>query len=458
MRAHSLRLRLLLAAAFAVLVAMLIAWFVMTWLFARHIERRVAMELENEAIILLADLKLSPQQEPQVDEAPANPRFNLPSSGLYWQVSNAQGMQRSRSLWDESLPLPEPLPPLSAWRTRSVDGPFGQRLFLLERSISLSAGSQPVLLQLAQDKVLQYVARKEFGRDLGLFLAILGAVLIAAAALQVSVGLKPLRKLRQELIRLQNHPASRLTDSHPREIAPLIDAINRLADAREADLTRAKRRAADLAHSLKTPLAALEAQSNRARAAGASEAADGIEHAISAMTAAVNAELGRLRVDTVRSQLYASAASPQEAAEQIVGVIEHTAIGESLVFDVDIPPSLRVPVPLDDLKELLGALLENAARFARRRVCMQGQMTADGKVELIIEDDGRGVDAAILHTLQHRGKLDEAGPGHQGLGLIIARELVEATNGQIQLTHSTLGGLKIVLSWPPASRADTAQT
>jgi len=95
----------------AVLVAMLIAWFVMTWLFARHIERRVAMELENEAIILLADLKLSPQQEPQVDEAPANPRFNLPSSGLYWQVSNAQGMQRSRSLWDESLPLPEPLPP-----------------------------------------------------------------------------------------------------------------------------------------------------------------------------------------------------------------------------------------------------------------------------------------------------------------------------------------------------------
>ena len=453
MRAHSLRLRLLLAAAFAVLIAMLIAWFVMTWLFARHIERRVAMELENEAIILLADLKLNASQEPQVDEGPANPRFNLPSSGLYWQVSNAQGMQRSRSLWDESLPLPTPVPPLSAWRTRSIDGPFGQRLFLLERSISLSPDTPPILLQLAQDKVLQYVARKEFGRDLGLFLAILGTVLVAAAALQVSVGLKPLRKLRHELLNLQNHPASRLTDTHPREIAPLIDAINRLADAREADLTRAKRRAADLAHSLKTPLAALEAQSNRARAAGASEAADGIEHAISAMTAAVNAELGRLRVDTVRNNLYVSASSPQEAAEQIVGVIEHTAIGESLVFNIDIPASLRVPVPLDDLKELLGALMENAARFARRQVCMRGQMTADGKVELLIEDDGRGLDAATLYTLQHRGKLDEAGPGHQGLGLIIARELVEATNGQIQLTHSTLGGLKIMLTWPAVQRA-----
>ncbi|RQO38449.1 sensor histidine kinase [Herminiimonas sp. KBW02] len=454
MRAHSLRLRLLLAAAFAVLIAMLIAWFVMSWLFARHIERRVAMELENEAIILLADLKLSPGQEPQVDETPANPRFNLPSSGLYWQVSNAKGMQRSRSLWDESLPLPVPAPPLSAWRTRSIDGPFGQRLFLLERSISLSADSPPILLQLAQDKALQYVARKEFGRDLGLFLAVLGAVLLAAAALQVSVGLKPLRKLRYELLNLQHHPASRLTDTHPREITPLIDAINRLADAREADLTRAKRRAADLAHSLKTPLAALEAQSNRARAAGASEAADGIEHAISAMTAAVNAELGRLRVDTVRNNLYSSASSAQEAAEQIVGVIEHTAIGESLVFNIDIPASLRVPVPLDDLKELLGALLENAARFARRQVSIRGQMAADNKVELLIEDDGLGLDAATLYTLQHRGKLDEAGPGHQGLGLIIARELVEATNGQIQLTHSTLGGLKIVLTWPAALRAD----
>ncbi|WP_254873198.1 MULTISPECIES: sensor histidine kinase [Oxalobacteraceae] len=443
-----------MAAAFAVLIAMLIAWFVMTWLFARHIERRVAMELENEAIILLADLKLDASQEPQVDEGPANPRFNLPSSGLYWQVSNAQGMQRSRSLWDESLPLPTPVPPLSAWRTRSIDGPFGQRLFLLERSISLSPDTPPILLQLAQDKVLQYVARKEFGRDLGLFLAILGAVLIAAAALQVSVGLKPLRKLRHELLNLQNHPASRLTDTHPREIAPLIDAINRLADAREADLTRAKRRAADLAHSLKTPLAALEAQSNRARAAGASEAADGIEHAISAMTAAVYAELGRLRVDTVRNNLYASASSPQEAAEQIVGVIEHTAIGESLVFNIDIPASLRVPVPLDDLKELLGALLENAARFARRQVCMRGQMAADGKVELQIEDDGLGLDAATLYTLQHRGKLDEAGPGHQGLGLIIARDLVEATNGQIQLAHSALGGLKILLTWSAPQRTD----
>lgn len=448
MRAHSLRLRLLLAAAFAVLIAMLIAWFVMSWLFARHIERRVAMELENEAIILLADLKLSPSQEPQVDEGPANPRFNLPSSGLYWQVSNAEGMQRSRSLWDESLPLPNPVPPLSAWRTRSIDGPFGQRLFLLERSISLSPDTPPILLQLAQDKALQYVARKEFGRDLGLFLAILGTVLVAAAALQVSVGLKPLRKLRHELLNLQNHPASRLTDTHPREIVPLIDAINRLADAREADLTRAKRRAADLAHSLKTPLAALDAQSNRARAAGASDAADGIEHAINAMTAAVNAELGRLRVDTVRNNLYGSASSPQAAAEQIVGVIEHTAIGESLVFNIEIPPSLRVPVALDDLKELLGALMENAARFARRQVCMRGQMTADGKVELLIEDDGRGLDAATLYTLQHRGKLDEAGPGHQGLGLIIARELVEATNGRMQLAHSELGGLKIVLTWP----------
>ena len=77
MRAHSLRLRLLLAAAFAVLIAMLIAWFVMSWLFARHIERRVAMELENEAIILLADLKLNASQEPQVDEGPANPRLSL---------------------------------------------------------------------------------------------------------------------------------------------------------------------------------------------------------------------------------------------------------------------------------------------------------------------------------------------------------------------------------------------
>src|SRR5690606_18360034 len=107
--------------------------------------------------------------------------------------------------------------------------------------------------------------------------------LLIAAHLQVSLGLRPLAAVRRQIGALRGDPAARLPAGHPREIAPLADAINALADAREADLGRARKRAGDLAHSLKTPLAALAAQSRRAREQGALEAADGLDRALAAM-------------------------------------------------------------------------------------------------------------------------------------------------------------------------------
>ncbi|MFC5520654.1 ATP-binding protein [Polaromonas jejuensis] len=434
-----------MAAALAILAAMVIAWLVMGWLFARHIEHRVASELENDAVVLLSELTLSANGTPQVDDTPPDPRFERPASGLYWQLSTSAGALRSRSLWDQSLPSG-----LNAssgnWVARGAEGPFDQKLLLLERTVIPTPGGFPVLVQLAHDKALLNVARDEFGRELALFLGILWLVLLAAAGWQVRTGLAPLARLRDELVTMRRHPATRLARGHPREVLPLVEAINQLADSREGDLSRARRRAADLAHSLKTPLAALDAQSRRARDAGAADAADGVDRAAAAMAAAVEAELGRLRAASARAVDYHYEASPRDAAEKIVGVVEHTSAGESLVFEVDIPDELRVPLRADDAKELLGALIENAARFARRRVRIQGRALGAG-VAIVIEDDGAGLDAATLQALQAGGKLDEAGPGHHGLGLVIARELVEATGGEMRLERASLSGLSVTLVW-----------
>jgi Signal transduction histidine kinase len=132
--------------------------------------------------------------------------------------------------------------------------------------------------------------------------------------------------------------------------------------------------------------------------------------------------------------------------ESLVGVVEKTEFGARLVFEVHIPEDLRLPVAGEDLLEIAGALIENAARYARRRVRVTGQAQQGGV--LLIEDDGPGIESEqVAEALVRGGRLDEVGAGH-GLGLAIANDLVDATRGAITLLRSELGGLKVSVAWP----------
>lgn len=444
MKARSLHLRLIAGAAVAILAALAVAWLAMTWLFERHIERREAAELRRSAMVLISGLRAGAGGTLVAETLPSDPRFDVPAGGHYWQAAGPRTAVRSRSLWDQALPSP-PVTPSDAWETRVAAGPFGAHLFYVERSVQLDPEGPPILVQVATDDAALGLARREFGRDLARFLAVLWVVLSAAALVQVRLGLQPLKGLRGDLDRLRRSPSARLTAGAPREIDPLVQAINALADAREADLERARRRAADLAHSLKTPLAALSAQSRVARDAGAETAADGLDRAIAAVAAALEAELARARAAAAREGARDELAAPAAIVERLLGVIERTEDGGQRVFDTDLAEDLRLPVSPGVLTEILGALIENATRYARRQVRIVG--VASG---LTIEDDGPGIDEGrAAGALIRGGRLDEAGPGH-GLGLAIVRDLVEATEGEITLGRSAMGGLLVTLSWPEA--------
>lgn len=439
-RAGSLRLRLLFGASLAVALALALAWGAMTLIFARHLEQQVAADLQRQGETLVAGLSLTPTG-PALDGEPTDPRFAAPAGGLYWQVTSGRRQLRSRSLWDAGLT--PTAAPADRWVHARAAGPFGQRLLQVARIVRPDPRGRPAMIQLGFDLARLAPARAAFGRDLALFLLLLWIVLSAAAWAQVSLGLRPLAMVRRELDRLRDDPGARLAGRYPREVAPLAEAVDALAAARERDLHHARRRAADLAHGLKTPLAALSAQSRRARATGAVEAADGLDQAIAAVTAAVEAELARVRVGLVEGGRCDAAA----LVERLVGVIEHTPAGERLAISVDIPAALLLPLAADDAAELVGPLLDNAARHARRQLRVAA-VHSDAATELTVEDDGPGLDAARYEQAVLRGaRLDAAGPG-QGLGLAIARELAEASGGGLRLTASRLGGLAVTVSWP----------
>jgi signal transduction histidine kinase len=452
MTRYSLRWRLLVGAAVAVFVALALAWLAMTLLFQRHLELRVEQELRRDALQLVAGLGVNPAGMITTLQVPTDPRLSIPAGGLYWQISTSQQSQRSRSLWDQTLP-PSPQADALEWRTRQIEGPFGQRLFLLERIIQPAGSTERVLVQLALDENELTVARDEFSQTLALFLLLLWAVLGGAAWIQVQLGLKPLQRLRRDLSALRHNASERLSAGYPREVEPLTKAINDLASAREADVKRARQRAADLAHGMKTPLAALAAQSRLIRE-GRSDpqaAADGLDRAISAAGAAVEAELARARAAASRHARQDAQAAPLSVAQKLILVLERTDKGMRLDYDLDVPEMLRLAVSAEDLSEILGPLLENAVRFARRQVRVSGAAT-DDTIILSVEDDGPGLSAAEAAEVMVRGvRLDQTSGGH-GLGLAIARELVEATGGMIELGTSSLGGLRIELRWNRVDR------
>lgn len=442
MKPASLRLRLLIAAMLAIFFALALAWVGLNLMFQRHAEQREATVLIRQAERIVAGIAVAPNGTPVLQNPPRDTRFDEIAGGLYWQVSFPSGALHSASLWDQSLPLPA-RPDAAQWRTRTITGPFNDRLLVVERRVRFDGTSPAVLIQVAETDADMRRAYAEFGWELAGSLFLLWAVLAIAAWVQVTLGLRPLDRLRAEMERLRRSPAARLPAGYPNEIAPLITAINALADARENDLSRARRRAADLAHSLKTPLSVLSAQSRKARTAGAEDAANGLDRAISVVGAALEAELTRARSAAARAAAEAISEAPAlKVTEALIAVIERTERGESVIFDTDINPALSLPVAEEDLAEMLGALIENAARHARRRVRICG-----GATWISVEDDGPGIDLSKMESALRRGqRLDEAGTGH-GLGLAIVRDLTEATEGDITLGRSELGGLKVTLSW-----------
>lgn len=449
MKLSSLRWRLLFGAAAAILVALAVAWLFMTLLFERHLERRLQTEMERDGQRLAAALVLDPSGAATLTAEPlSDPRLQAPGGGFYWQLATTAGALRSRSLWDQVLP-PSSSATADNWKLRRATGPFDEPVFILERMIAPDANKPAVLVQLAQDAAAVSSARDEFGRELAIFLGVLWVVLSAAAWLQVTLGLRPLAGIRSDLDRLRDSPVARLPAARLAEIKPLTDAINAMAEARERDVTRGRQRAADLAHGLKTPIAALEAQSRRARDAGATEAADGLDRVISSVRSAIEAELTRARIANVIGGP-AGRTHARSAIEKLVTVLEHTDAGEKIVFTVDVPDDLQAPLRQEDLAELLGAVLENAARYARRMVWITGA-SSSSSVSITVEDDGPGLAADQARRAFARGeRLDEVASG-SGLGLAIANDLAEATGATVVTSASRAGGLSITFSWPAAT-------
>ena len=216
---------------------------------------------------------------------------------------------------------------------------------------------------------------------------------------------------------------------------------------RNSEIERSRSRAADLAHGLKTPLAALGADAARLRERGEDDIAREIEAVGDAMSRHVDRELARARARSTARQRGSVATALKPLVDSLIATLSRTPAAQHLAFDARIAEGLNVPLDRTDLAEVLGNLLENAARHAKQQV----RIGADASGQTItVEDDGPGIAAAERARVLERGaRLDQRGDG-AGLGLAIVQDVLSAYGWRLELAASDLGGLKATIAPSPA--------
>lgn len=448
MSGRSLRLRLLVAGFAAMLAALALAGVALAILFERHVERRAIAEADGQLRTLIAGATLSESGALTLATPPSDPQFAQAYSGSYWQVQTDQEtLARSRSLWDEELTLPQDELSVGGVHVHDLKGPRGAILLAVERTALLTSGgvARPYRMVVAQDRAEIARARNAFSRDLVVALALLGFALGAGSVAQVHYGLRPLSAIRHQLHRVRSGAQLRLPADFPLEVIPLADEINVLLDERDTAIARARGRAADLAHGLKTPLTALNADVRRLREVGQVGIADDIGALGAMMQRHVHRELTRARI--VGRHTGAPLIRVRPVAEALAAVVAKTPAATGKAFEFDIDDDFSMAIDRADLEELLGNLVENAMRHAASVVRISAGVEPEVQ-RVVVCDDGAGLDPEQLTRLTRRGeKLDENGGG-AGLGLSIAREVVDAYGGAMRLSRNDLGGLSVDISVP----------
>ncbi|WP_229736406.1 sensor histidine kinase [Novosphingobium endophyticum] len=372
-------------------------------------------------------------------------RFLEPNSGLYWQIRAKEHEDfPSRSLWDRSLDVPE-----DHYDTRphvyDSDQFPGEPLRIMERAIILPGSDTQWMFTVAASREDLDEQIRQIRSILGYSFVVLGFGLLLMAGMQTWYGLFPLRHVRRAIQKLRTTGASRVTDPLPQEVEPLVEEINGLLAHTELQAEEARRHAGNLAHALKTPLTVVM----NAATARAPDLADTVIREAAVMRRQVDHHLARARA-VGRRAAGMSRASVWPSLEAVLRAVER--LHEGTRFDLAGNHDGIVALEKQDLEEILGNLIENAAKYGGGSVFVTVDAGQDpGLCEIWIEDDGVGIPAAERIRIFDRGaRLDTGKPG-TGLGLAIVRDVVEIYGGSVELDESEdLGGLLVRLKLPKA--------
>ncbi len=449
---RSLAFRVVGLSTILAIAALIAVATVISTLYQNRVERDFMHLLEARLFILLGAVGLS--SDGRLEGAPnlGDLGFIAPQSGYYWEVAPLTGAipgsLRSVSMTGEIEVPPVSVVPFSAGfqRTYDVPGLAGEQVRVVETEYVLGDEDQVARFRVMGNLTILMQELGQFRRLLYYYLALFGAGMIVINAGAILLGLAPLSRVRNALADIREGRAEKLDGAFPPEIEPLARETNALIDNNHRIVERYRTQVGNLAHSLKTPLAVI---TNEGRAAGDRRGSLVAEQATS-MRRQIDHYLQRARIAAQRDTvIYRTPVT--EPLQRMVRVMDKLNDAKSFSLDTGTGEWIFAG-EREDLEEIAGNLLENAAKWAKSKIAVQVRKGATKNdrpmIELVIEDDGPGIPPDQAAEAMKRGKrLDESKPG-TGLGLSIVADLASEYGGSLLLERSGLRGLKAVVLLP----------
>lgn len=454
LRRRSLVVRLVLLAAGWSLAVLVVTGLALSAFFQQAALRRFDLGL----VELIEGLNAGVSVEDGRVIAPAltDTRALRVYSGRYWQLAEPGPddtivpVERSRSLFDQDLKIPRALvAEIAANPARQVFyetvGPLEQPLRATATLVRLSGRSKAVILMAAEDRSPVDREARRFAALTAGALVILGAGILAAVFIQVRVGLQPLFRLRGEVADVRKGKTERIAGTYPSELEPLASELNALVAHNQDVVERQRTHVGNLAHALKTPLSVMLTEAEQQ----GGPLSDVVTRQADLMREHVEHHLRRARA-AARSQSHGERTLVEPVIDELAVTLERIFRDKGVEIDWRCPDDLCFRGERQDLQELAGNIMENAAKWCRSRVRATAVAASPERLILTVEDDGPGLPADRREEVLKRGaRLDESAPG-SGLGLAIVDELARAYGGSLTLADSAMGGLKVEIGLPRA--------
>lgn len=438
----SIRARLILGATLVLIAFVAGAGLAVQRAHADSVRAAHFAQLRSTVYLLLAGAEVDAAGALVMPEAFPEPRLSLPGSGLYAAIVNVNRREAWQSASAVGLSPPfQRSVAVGQWLQESITA--GGRTYLaVGYGVTWAGRAQaaPLVLSVLEDKAAFDREVAIFERTLWTWLGGAGALLLLTQALLLEWGLSPLRRVAREISRIEQGDQAEVAGTYPAEIAALTDNLNTLIRQERVRQTRYKEALSFLAHSLKTPLAVL--RTALGEPAGLPAA---VTEQVKRMDDIVQHQLGRAAASGATRFAPYLALAP--VLQRIRDSLQKVHADKALDFSVDCPPELSWRIDEGDAFEMLGNVMDNAAKWARRRVAVRVWREA-GRLTIRVDDDGPGFsDTQSILQLHVRG--DEQVPGH-GVGLAVVKDLVASHEGQLALSRSDLGGARLDIVLPVA--------
>jgi len=398
-------------------------------------------QLLSQLYLLLAAADVNQDGELTMPTRLLETRFSLPSSGLYAHILNQKSEVIWKSLSTLSVRIPKPLslpPGEQLFHTETIRS---DHFYVLSYGVqwSLADKSVPLTFNIALDLDSFNQQITTYRTTLWGWLGAMATLLLVSLLLTLRWGLRPLQQVTNELAKIDRGESNIIAGDYPREIQQLTSNLNGLLEHQQQQQNRYRHALADLAHSLKTPLAVM--RGNLSAHKSAQENEEQIDH----MDKIVAYQLQR--ASTAGPAMAQQYIAIRLLIDRITNALAKVYHDKHIRFDINIAADTRLRMDEGDFMEFMGNLLDNAGKWCRQMIRVTAA-TDDTSIKISIEDDGPGIQAEVRQEILQRGqRADSKIPG-QGIGLAVVTDIVSAYAGNLFITESDLGGARFSITLP----------